>query len=167
VAAGAAASVLLLSGTVANLNTKQIIYSKTEESTVTLDDQLKNIVNDIEATGDHVSQSLETLENNTLTIEKINEINPYFGIDKVHTLQTGYAKFPGERNDTTFFEYYKVENPDYHIVTNLGVFVKANETGDIENMFLMDKIKCITEIGNNQKGSTELLGKLYLTSTTG
>jgi DNA-binding phage protein len=97
VAGGAVLSIEILSKSLENINATQVKYTKTDETTVTLDEYLKNIVNDIEATGDHVSQSLAALEGNALTIAKINEINPYFGIYKPHTLQPDYANFPGKK----------------------------------------------------------------------
>jgi hypothetical protein len=85
VAAGAVLSIGTLSGTVANLlpiNATQVNYTKTDESTVSLNTYLQDIVSDIQATSDHLTQSAST-------ITKINEINPYFGIDKVeHLIQT-------------------------------------------------------------------------------
>jgi hypothetical protein len=69
---------------------------------------LKNIVNDIGATGDHVSQSLATLESNALTIEKINEINPYFGIDKVH-IETTYNTYPLPKIMITYLNIINIQ----------------------------------------------------------
>jgi hypothetical protein len=61
-------------------------------------------------------------------------------------LQSTYTSLPGERDDTTFFEYYKE-------VTNSGIgrftiFIKAKESVSIGNMFLMDKSSGVIEICN-------------------
>jgi hypothetical protein len=112
----------------------------------------------------NIGSRLTTLESEGLTIEKIDTVNPFVGISKLHKLQEDYTNFPGERNNTTFFEYCKVVNPYYHNIKNFGVFVKAKESVSIGNMFLMDKQTCITEIGNKIKGLTNLIGKLYLTN---
>jgi hypothetical protein len=87
VAGSAVVSIGILTESLENINATQVKYTKTDETTVTLDTYLADIVSDIEATGDHVNQLVTTLESNALTIAKINEINPYFGIDKVVTFK--------------------------------------------------------------------------------
>jgi hypothetical protein len=89
-AAGVTASAVLnigtLTGTVANLlpiSVTQVIYTKTDENTVSLDTYLADIVSDVQATSDNLSQS-------ALIIEKINEINPYLGIDEYYALIDNY-----------------------------------------------------------------------------
>jgi hypothetical protein len=49
-------------------------------------------------------------------------------------------------------------------ISNFGVFVTAKESVSIGNLFMMDKLKCITETGNTSNGSTELIEKLNLKS---
>jgi hypothetical protein len=63
--------------------------------------------------------------------------------------------FQEKKDDTTFFEYYKEmgSSGDPNAISNFGVFVKAANSVNIENMFLMNKQKCITEIGNKWKGT--------------
>jgi hypothetical protein len=56
---------------------------------------------------------------------------------------------------------------DSSAISRFGVFVKAYESVNIGNVFVMDKQTCITEIGNKTKGSTNLIGKLYLSNSTG
>jgi hypothetical protein len=163
VVAGAVLSIGALNETVANLlpiNATQVNYTKTDESTVTLDTYLADIVSDIQATSDHLSQS-------ALTIEKVDAANPYVGISKLHTLHHCYTYFPGSRDDTTCFEYFK-EFDHNHSIESSGVFIKAYfSSADIGNVFKIDKRNCITEIGNKYSyGFTELIGKQYLTNST-
>jgi hypothetical protein len=124
---------------------------------------LKNIVNDIEATGDHVSQSLATLESNALTIEKINEINPYFGIDKVITFKSNpYYLLSGNQN---LFEYYKYINGEGKIDT-FGVlispFVSAGNNKSLFHVSKGDGNKNSITIGCKYIGATTIDGTLYL-----
>jgi hypothetical protein len=105
-AGGAVASIGILSETVGSLlpiNATQVNYTKTDESTVPLNTYLQPIVSDIQATSDHLSQS-------ALTIEKIKEINPYFGIGKVETTTNNSYSFP--KNFDNLFEYYKYVDSD-------------------------------------------------------
>jgi hypothetical protein len=132
VAAGAVVSIGILTESLENINTIQVKYTKTDESTVTLDTYLQDIVSDIEATGDHVNQLVTTLESNALTIAKINEINPYFGIDKVETETSNKYYLP--RNNDNLFEYY--EHVDNNNNTNIGVFISpAYGVGDNKSIF--------------------------------
>jgi hypothetical protein len=73
---------------------------------------------------------LETRLSESLTIEDVYAANSYVGISRIHTLQTGYTNFPGEKDHTTFFEYYKVMGYLTDI-SNFGLFVKAAESVSI------------------------------------
>jgi hypothetical protein len=90
-------------------------------------------LNDIEATGDHVSQSLATLESNALTIEKINEINPHFGIDKLVRSSSNVHSLP--RNNDNLFEYYKYIDSDRDL--NIGVLFFLYTVYKIIKVFFM------------------------------
>jgi hypothetical protein len=141
VVGSAVVSIGILGETVANLNVTQVIYIKTDVSTVTLDEHLKNIVSDIEATGDHVSQSLATLESNALTIEKINEINPLLGIDEY------YNGSPPNKNEK-LFQYYKTWSTSQEKFISIAVEVQINH--DIYNgcLFRINKADNQIKIGN-------------------
>jgi hypothetical protein len=163
VAAGAVVNIGLLDETVANLNVTQVIYTKTDESTVTLDEHLKNIVSDIESTGDHVSRSLATLESNALTIEKINEINPYFGIDKIETNPNDYT-IP--LHDNNLFEYYKITGGTQ--TKAFGVFISPRlSTGNNQSLFHIVKGQSYNTVNlgyfdGYTESITTITGKLYL-----
>jgi hypothetical protein len=130
---------------------------------VTLNDQLKNIVSDIEATGVHVSQSLATLESNALTIAKINEINPYFGIDKIETSPNDYV-IPLHNNN--LFEYYKLTCGTQ--TKAFGVFISPHlSTGNNQSLFHVVKGESYNTVGigysdGYSSSRTTITGKLYL-----
>jgi hypothetical protein len=114
---------------------------------------------------------LEALEGRPegITIEDVDAANPYVGISRLHTLPLGYTSLPGGNDNKTFFEYFKEvgSSGSTDNISRFGVFVRAKESVNIGNLFVMDKQTCITEIGNKVKGWTEINGKLYLTSNTG
>jgi hypothetical protein len=157
VAAGAVLSIGILTDTVANLlpiNITQVNYTKTDESIVSSNTYLQDIVSDIQSTSDHLSQS-------ALTIEKINEINPYFGIDKVKTFNSIPYYLPsGNQN---LFEYYKYINSEGKINTSgvfISPFISAANNKSLFHVCKGEGKNSIT-IGCDI-GTTTIDGKLYL-----
>jgi hypothetical protein len=155
VAAGAVVSIGALTENVSNLlliNATQVNYTKMDEITMTLDTFLEDIVSDIQATSDYFSQS-------ALTIEKINEINPYFGIDKVKTFNSQPYYLPS--GNENLFEYYKYVNSEGKINTfgvSISPFMSAGNNKTLFHVCKTESQNSIT-IGSNI-GSTTIDGKL-------
>jgi hypothetical protein len=87
---------------------------------------------------------LSALENggfsSGLTIEDVDAANPYVGISRLHTLPFNYSTLPAEKDETTFFEYYKeVGNSGGTGISRFGMFVRAKESVNTGNLFVMDK----------------------------
>jgi hypothetical protein len=85
---------------------KEIIFNN--NSDVNLDTKDKEIIIPFDTDLTNLETRLTTLENGSeegLTIDKINDINPYFGIDKIETNPNDYT-IPIHNNN--LFEYNKI-----------------------------------------------------------
>jgi hypothetical protein len=115
-----------------------------------------------------LERRLTTLENNEegLTIEKINDINPYFGIDKILTSSNDYV-IPIHNNN--LFEYYKLM--DSTQTKTFGVFISPYiSTGNNQNLFHVVKRESYNTVNIGYSDgysniTTTITGKLYLTNS--
>jgi hypothetical protein len=110
-----------------------------------------------------LEERLTIIENAEISISEIHSNNPYVGLDPLHIVSVNQTNIPGNNDDTTFFEYYKVLNTDLTTIAHFGVVVNAKTIIDNGNMFWMDKGLGIIELGISTSGSVNLIGNLYLT----
>jgi hypothetical protein len=96
----------------------------------------------------NIESRLKDVEDIDSTINNIHSNNPYVGLNPLHVIPINETVIPGNNDDTTFFEYYKVLNED-QTIAHFGVVVKTKSYVDTANMFWMDKGLGIIELGNS------------------
>jgi hypothetical protein len=87
----------------------------------------------------NIESRLINVENIKSTINNIHSNNPYVGLDPLHVVLINVTVIPGNNDDTTFFEYYKVLNED-ETIAHFGVVVKTKSYQDTGNMFWMIRV---------------------------